>query len=137
MKRRRYLATTIVAAVVLAPLPACFARGEPEPGRVPEAYAGVTRLGDSLVLTAPGGTTVWFTEGRPAVSPTGENCIERSLQIRREAARLTVPLLYTVSAPVLLDDTTLRAELAEHCRPARAYRVNLRTARPTPMEARP
>lgn len=137
MKRRRYFATTIVAAVVLGPSAACLARGEPDPGRVPEAHAGEAGRADSLVLTAPGGTTVWLAEGRPAVSPTGETCIERSLQIRRDAARLTVPLIYTVSAPVLLDDTTMRAELAEHCRPARAYRVNLRTARPTPMEARP
>lgn len=132
MSSGRYLATTIVVAVA----PACLARGEPEPGRVPEAYAGVAGLADSLVLTAPGGPTVWLTEGRPAVSPTGENCIERSLEIRRDASRRTVPLLYTVSVPVLLDDTTMRAELAEHCRPARAYRVNLNTGRPSPMEAR-
>jgi hypothetical protein len=132
MKRGRYLAATIAATAA----PSCIARGEPEPGRVPEAYAGAAPLVDSLVLRVPGGATVWLTEGRPAVSSTGENCIERSLEIRRDAVRLKVPLLYTVSVPVLIDDTTMRAELAEHCRPARSYRVNLKTARPFPMEAR-
>ncbi len=102
---------------------------------MPEAYAGSAPLTDSLVLTAPEGATVWFTEGRPAVAASGENCVERSLEIRRDGSRLKVPLLYTVSVPVLIDDTTMKAELAEHCKSARAYRVNLKTARPTPLDA--
>jgi hypothetical protein len=126
----RYLAAFMVANI----LASCIARGESEPGRVPEAYAGSAPLADTLVLTAPGGATVWLTEGRPAMSSTGENCIERTIEIRRESSRIKVPLLYTVDIPVLLDDTTIQAMLAEHCRSSRTYRVNLKTARPTPVE---
>ncbi len=114
----------------------CIARGEPDPVRVPRADTGAAGLTDSLVLTAPGGATIWLTEGRAAVSAGGQPCLERTIEIRRDSVRLKVPLLYTVTRPVLLDDTTLRAELAEHCRPARTYRVNLRTAQPSPLEAR-
>jgi hypothetical protein len=120
------------SAILLA---SCIARGEQEPGRVPEAYAGATPLPDTLVLSAPGGTTIWLAEGRPAVSSTGENCIERTIEIRKDSSRLKVPLLYTVTMPVLIDDTTMRADLAEHCKATRPYRVNLKTARPSPMES--
>ena len=120
------------SAILLA---SCIARGEQEPGRVPEAYAGAAPLPDTLVLSAPGGTTIWLAEGRPAVSSTGENCIERTIEIRKDSSRLKVPLLYTVTLPVLIDDTTMRAELAEHCKATRPYRVNLKTARPSPIES--
>lgn len=119
------------SAILLA---SCIARGEQEPGRIPEAYAGATPPPDTLVLTAPGGTTVWLSEGRPAVSATGENCLERTIEIRKDSSRLKVPLLYTVTMPVLIDDTTIQALLAEHCQATRPYRVNLKTARPSPME---
>ncbi len=132
MTRGKYVA----AAVAAATLPSCMIRGEPDPGRVPEVNPASPTLADTMVLTAPGGTTVWLTEGRQAVSPQGGNCIERSIEIRRDTSRLKVPLLYTVAVPVLLDDTTMRAELAEQCRSARVYRVNLRTAQPSPMETR-
>jgi hypothetical protein len=41
-----------------------------------------------------------------------------------------VPLLYTGTPPVLLDDSTMRALLWNHCRPVDAYRVDLRSGRP-------
>lgn len=122
----------IGSAILLA---SCIARGEQEPGRVPEAYAGAAPLADTLVLSAPGGTSIWLAEGRPAVSSTGENCIERTIEIRKDSSRLKVPLLYTVTIPELIDDTTIKALLSEHCQATRPYRVNLKTARPSPMES--
>jgi len=50
-----------------------------------------------------------------------------------DTTRIKVPLLYTVSTPVLLDDSTLRAELAHNCQRAEPYRVSLRTGRPVPL----
>ncbi|MGQ0701788.1 MAG: hypothetical protein ACT4PM_01490 [Gemmatimonadales bacterium] len=129
MRNRRSLLSIILP---LASLIGCLARGEPEPGRVPDTAP--SPLADSLVLSAPGGVTVWLTEGRVSSDSGGNACVERSIEIRRDTSRLKVPLLYTVTLPVLLDDSTLRADLAERCRPARAYRVNLRTAMPSPLD---
>jgi hypothetical protein len=120
-------ARPIIAATVSGILMGCIARGEPEPGRLPEAEAGASELTDSLVLTAPDGTTIWLTEGRASTDSAGAACVERSIEIRRDTTRLKVPLLYTITAPVLLDDTTMRAELAERCRADRSYRIDLRT----------
>ncbi len=121
----------LASATVLA---GC-ARGEPGPGAAPPAEpAAAPRVSDSLILTAPGGVTVWLSEGRRATdSASGAECLERTLEIRRDTTRIKVPLLYTVSTPVLLDDTTLKAELAHNCRQAEPYRVNLLTGRPTPL----
>ncbi len=112
----------------------CLARGEPEPGAVPDTSL-TPELTDSLVLSAPGGVTVWLTEGRAAADSQGNACVERSIEIRHDSTRQRVPLLYTVSLPFLLNDSTIRAELADRCRPARSYRVNLRTAMPTPLDS--
>jgi hypothetical protein len=124
-------------AAALAPmlaLAACGANGEPRPGTPPAAEnVEPERVVDSLVLEAPGGVSVWLTEGRQATEPTGATCLERTLEIRRDTTRIKVPLLYTISAPYLLNDSTMRAELAHRCRPAEAYRVDLRTGRPTPI----
>jgi hypothetical protein len=115
-------------------LAGCGARGEPAPGTPPAAEtAAPPLLSDSLVLSAPGGVTVWLTEGRRATDATGNECLERTLEIRHDTTRIKVPLLYTVSTPVLLDDSTLRAELAHNCQRAEPYRVSLRTGRPTPL----
>jgi hypothetical protein len=85
---------------------------------------------DSLVLTTPGGTEVWFTLARPATNADGRSCVERSLEIRQGGRRVKVPLLYTGSPPVLLNDSTMRAILWTHCRPGNAYLVNLRSGHP-------
>lgn len=118
----------LASATVLA---GC-ARGEPGPGAPPPAEPAA-QVSDSLILSAPGGVTVWLTEGRRSNDSAGSECLERTLEIRRDTTRIKVPLLYTVSTPVLLDDTTFRAELADHCRKAEPYRVSLKTGRPTPI----
>lgn len=116
---------TILLVVALA---GCGSRGEPAVGNPPST--DVAPVNDSLVLVAPGGFTVWLTEGRPATDLKGVACLERSLEIRTDSARRKVPLLYTSTIPTLLDDTTMRAELSLNCRPWAAYRVSLRDAMP-------
>lgn len=119
------------AAIALAAaLSGCGVRGEPAPGNPAPEDTMTLRLSDSLVLRAPGGITVWLTEGRRSQSPDGTSCVERSIEIRRDTLRHQIPLLYTVTTPRLLDDTTLRAELARDCAPVAAYRVDLRDAMP-------
>jgi len=114
----------------------CGANGEPAPGTPPAADPGVlAAVSDSLILSVPGGVTVWLAEGRRANDPAGAPCLERTLEIRHDTTRIKVPLLYTISTPVLLNDSTLRAQLAHNCQPAEAYRVSLRTGRPTPEPA--
>jgi hypothetical protein len=91
---------------------------------------------DSLVLSNDG-VEVWFTLARVAQGPNGQECVERGLEIRRGDTRVQVPLLYTGTPPVLLDDSTMRALLWNHCRPVDAYRVDLRSGRPLRENIRP
>jgi len=119
---------TGVCIVILSA--ACGARGEPPPGELPPVGTRLEPAADSLVLTAPGGVTVWLTEGRRAADSTGTPCFERSIEIRRDSVRLTVPLLYTLATPTLLDDSTLRAQISFECRPGASYRVGLRDGMP-------
>jgi len=121
-------------AVILVGAWGCGARGEPSPETLPAADAGQPRAADTLVLSAPGGVTIWLSEGRQAIDSSGAPCRERAIEIRRDTTRRTVPLLFTVSPVVLLDDTTIRAELADHCRPRARYRVNLRTGLPVRIQ---
>jgi hypothetical protein len=118
-------ARAILGAAVLGGL-ACAERPRAEP-------AGRSALpsppADSLVATAAGGTEVWFTLARPD-SAEGRRCVDRGLEIRRGATRLPVPLLYTGTAPQVLNDTVMRARLSFHCRAGDAYLVDLRTGRP-------
>jgi len=107
------------------------ARGEPEAGIPPAAEQAPVAMQDSLVLTAPGGVTIWLAEGRAATDSKGATCMERTLEIRRDSSRIKVPLLYTITAPTLRNDSTLRAELAKNCHPAEVYHVDLRTGQPT------
>src|SRR5258708_7806478 len=117
--------------IALLPLlAACGARGEPAPGNPPPIETASPALPDTLVLVAPGGATVWLAEGRKAADSAGMACVERTIEIRRDSSRAQGPLLHTLSPPTLLNDTTLRAELARNCRPAAAYRVSLKTGAP-------
>jgi hypothetical protein len=123
-----------VSRAIVAPLvvlaAACGARGEPPPGELPPVGIRVSSLADSLVLSAPAGVTVWLTEGRRGGDSTGATCLERTIEIRRDSVRLKVPLLYTLSAPTLLDDSTIKAELSLDCRPGASYRVGFRDGMP-------
>jgi hypothetical protein len=85
---------------------------------------------DSLVATAPGGVEIWFTLAREGTAADGSRCVDRTMEIRRDGARIPVPLLYTGSAPELVNDSTIRARLSDRCVPGDAYLVNLRTGRP-------
>jgi hypothetical protein len=87
---------------------------------------------DSLVLTTATGAEVWFTLLRPATGRDGRPCVERGLEIRHQGKRTRVPLLYTGTAPKLLNDTIIRAMLWKDCTPGVAYLVNLRTGQPVP-----
>jgi hypothetical protein len=107
----------------------CGARGEPAPGAPPAAIESVV-VADSMVLSAPGGVTVWFTEGRRGADSAGAGCVERTLEIRRDTSRIKVPLLYTTSVPTLLNDSTMRAELSRDCTLFGSYRVGLRDGMP-------
>jgi hypothetical protein len=91
--------------------------------------AGAPPTADSLVATAPRGEEIWFTLARPD-SADGRQCLDRAIEIRRNGARVPVPLLYTGTSPEILNDTTLRARLSNDCRPGDAYLVDLRTGRP-------
>jgi hypothetical protein len=85
---------------------------------------------DSLVARSGDSLEIWFTLTRVGHAPDGTACAERGLEIRREGSRTPVPLLYTGAAPILLDGSTMRAELWNHCRPVAVYRVDLKTGRP-------
>lgn len=111
-------------------LAGCGARGEPPPTTLPPVDAGTVHLPDSLVLTMPGGATVWLTEGRKRADSTGTECIERTIEVRRENYRMKVPLLYTLDLPTVLDDTSFRALLSRGCSRMDAYRVFIRDAMP-------
>ena len=91
-------------------------------------------LVDSLVLTAPGGAEVWFTDGREARDSLGEACIERAMEIRTPRDTVPVPLLYTGEVPTLEDDSTLRASVWLNCQAGALYQVNIHTGRPSLVE---
>ncbi len=50
------------------------------------------------------------------------------MEIRRGSTSVPVPLLYTGTAPELVNDSTLRARLSDQCVPGDAYLVDLRPA---------
>ena len=85
---------------------------------------------ESLVATAPGGVEIWFTLARDGQAADGTRCTYRTMEIRRGGTKIPIPLLYTGSAPEIVNDTTLRARLSNRCEPGDAYRVDLRTGQP-------
>jgi hypothetical protein len=121
--------TPVSTAVLLA----CGGR---EVSRAPSAgdsapSASATKPADSLVATAPGGVQIWFTLAREGQGEHGSHCIDRTLEIRRDGKRVPVPLLYTATAPEVVNDSTIRARLSFRCKPGDAYLVDLRSGRPT------
>jgi len=103
----------------------------PPPPDTGAASVAFPVLPDSLVLTTPGGDSVWYTGARAATDSLGAACVERGLVIVRGGARTLVPLLMTGGAPTLLNDTTIRARLWRDCRPGDSYDVNVRTGTPS------
>jgi len=97
--------------------------------------AGPARSGDSLATSAEG-VEIWFTLSREGRRPDGSRCVERGLEIRRAGTRIPVPLLYTGATPTLIDSSTMRAELWNHCQPVDTYLVDLRSGRPVRQGAR-
>jgi hypothetical protein len=121
--------------VGLMALLACGCQRTPRPAA--EADRGEAPApDDSLVASNARGFEVWFTLARTAKAPDGRQCIERGLEIRHGGTRVQVPLLYTGQTPVLLDDSTMRAVLWNHCGPVDSYLVDIRSGRPVREPAR-
>lgn len=118
------------AALVLGCQPAPEPAADPAPPPEPPATVVVP---EALASQPMPGVEIWFMEGRDARDSTGFECHERTLEIRDSAGRRRVPLLYTLDAPTRLDDSSVRAQVFLNCQPGQAYRVNLRTGRPTPL----
>ena len=111
----------------------CAACGESAPPPRPAASAepaAPPRPIDSLLLSAPGGVEVWFTDSRTDADSAGTSCVERVLEIRRDGRRIPVPLLYTGSAPRLVNDSTIEAPIWLHCRAGNIYQVSLVSGHP-------
>lgn len=113
--------------LLLALLSGCRAGERPRP---PSHAAALPEPADSLVATSDNGLEVWFTLTRVGKATDGTSCVERGIEIRRGDTRVPVPLLYTGVAPVFVDESTMRAELWNHCRPVDTYLVDLRSGRP-------
>jgi len=125
--------TRLSGGALLAAVVSCSGTSGRDPDRPPEAPAAPTAPRDSLALQLGGGVEIWFREGRQAFDSTGAACYERTLEIRDTAGRRRVPLLYTLESPFRLDDTSVGARVYSRCRAGDAYRVSLRTGRPTPL----
>jgi hypothetical protein len=124
------LALLLFCGLVSFPDASCRSAGGARSLTADSAGDAALTLPDSLAATAPGGVEIWVTLARKDTTLDGHSCIDRALEIRRGATRVTVPLLYTGTAPELVDDTTLRARLSSHCTPGDAYLVDLRSGRP-------
>lgn len=89
---------------------------------------------DSMVLRMSDGAEIWLAASRPDTAVTGTVCAERLFEIRRDSTVLPVPLLYTMGAPEVVSDSTVRAALYRHCVPGAWYIVNTRTGQPVPAK---
>ena len=119
---------TTVLSVLTVPVLACGREPPPPPSTpVPPELSAPA---DSLVLEAPGGISVWFTQFRDAKDSAGVACRERALEVRRDTTRRGVGLLYTREAPTLLGKDAMRAVLYNNCVPGPAYRVDFATLSP-------
>jgi hypothetical protein len=119
----------LLPLVALSAAAGCGSSRETE-GSHPVVDAPVTGPADSLVLSSPSGTEVWFTASRPAQDSAGHACVERVMEIRRGEKRIAIPLLYTGGPPRLVNDSTIEAAIWLKCRPGNVYRVSLSTGLP-------
>lgn len=115
---------------VVAVLASACSRGDSREAESPPSAPQASAPADSLVLEAPGGITVWFTQARAAHDSLGAACQERALEVRRDTTHRGVGLLYTREAPTLLGADTMRAVLYNGCKPGPAYRVDFATLSP-------
>jgi hypothetical protein len=122
--------SSAVVGMIAALIGGCEGRQETRPPAAASVSAEPAAPAESLVATAPGGVEIWFTLAREGKAADGTTCTDRTLEIRREGKRVPVPLLYTGSAPEIVNDTTMRARLSDRCAPGDVYLVNLRTGRP-------
>lgn len=118
---------------MIAGVVACGRERTPE-AAPPDRMAAVSAdPPDELALELPG-ASVWHTSSREAIGPSGERCLERTLELRREGAPpVRVPLLYTRDVPRVIDDSTLEARVYLNCTPGDRYRIDTRTGQPTPV----
>lgn len=103
----------------------------PKPPATASAPVRSPGTADSLVLALPDSTTVWLVRGRDAVGAGGVPCHEHSVELRKGARRVMVPLLYTRSAP-RLEHGKLYATLSNGCVDVAEYAIDPVTAYPTP-----
>jgi hypothetical protein len=122
--------SSAVVGMIAVLIGGCEGRQETRAPAAGSVSAEPAAPAESLVATAPGGVEIWFTLAREGKGADGTTCTDRTLEIRREGKRVPVPLLYTGSAPQIVNDTTMRARLSDRCAPGDAYLVNLRTGRP-------
>jgi hypothetical protein len=116
----------LVALLLVACRPKLDQGGEPA-----NVLASAVGPADSLVLTLPDSTQVWLVKGREGVAADGSTCVERGVQLVRKGGRRDlVPLLYTRTAPVLVDGKLL-ATLSNRCADVATYTIDATTAQPT------
>jgi hypothetical protein len=115
--------------VLLLLLAACG--GEKPPAVVSDTVASAPPTpAPEMVLSAPHGVEVWFTDARAAKDSAGGSCTERVMQVRRDGKEIAVPLLYTGARPTIVNDSTIEAAIWLNCKPGNVYHVNLRTGYP-------
>lgn len=129
MACRRTPRSRLSSMVALAMMLVCSCRAGERPAAATDS-ASAPPPADSLVASNEHGVEVWFTLARQDRSADGTPCVERSIEIRRGDTRVKVPLLYTGDPPVLLNDSTMRAHLWNHCQPVDVYLVDLRSGQP-------
>ena len=120
----------------LVALTACLVAGcarPPAPNGRSTSASTPAAPSDTMVLEA-GAYRIWLAEGRAATDSTGTRCYERSVEVRTDAGRTKVPLLYVLEAPTNLDGEHVRALLSYRCHPMAVYRVELATGRPTKID---
>jgi hypothetical protein len=113
--------------VVSALVAACTSRTPKQ-----EESAGLPSMTppDSLVLRLADSAELWYTGSMLDTSATGETCYERTVEIRRGETRTPVPLLYTLGEVVVMNDTSVRADLMRDCVKVDTYLINTTTGQP-------
>lgn len=126
-----------LAMVVLGTLAGCADTPDPTGDRARVAPPGVvdSAPADTRVLDLGDGTAVWLTAGRVGRARTGGSCRERGIELRKGDSRVTVPLLYTLDIPVVVDGKVV-ASLASDCVSGQNYSIDAVTGQPTKLERR-